>query len=153
MLKTVFRYIGNTFKFGLIWKHVESDNKSTELTPDEKKNQTMLIIGLIFTGVIVFFMYKWFIDPLGLIFGVSKGWRIGIAIFAFLAGFGFWSTMQNTIGFFEKANRKLSRESANSSNLNFSPEDKLMKLKKLRDTGSITEKEYITKKKELLDKI
>ena len=129
------------------------NNKPKQLTAEEKKNQTMLIIGLVVTGVVIYFMYKWFIDPFGSLFGLSKGWKIGISIFAFFVGFGFWSSMQNTLGFFEKANKKLSQETQNSTTTKTTPEDKLIKLKELKDSGVITAEEFKEKKQKLLDKI
>lgn len=127
---------------------VKKENKSKQVTIEEKKNIIISVIGIIASGAVVYSVYTLFID----IFGFSKGWKIGISIFTFFVAFGFWTAMQNTLGFFEKANKKLSKE-IKPTQVNDSPTEKLKKLKELKDAGAITDKEFNSKKKKLLDDI
>ncbi len=91
--------------------------------PAEKKYQILLVIGFVVTGVTIYYVYNWMIDPLGTIFGLRKIWKIGIAAFGFFAGFGLWCLMINMFGFYEQANSLLNKQVDNCSHKDSVEED------------------------------
>ena len=125
--------------------------ESNQLTPEEKVTK---VIGLIVSGVGTCFAYVIFSIYLGSISeGLRIGISIGISIFMFFVCFGFWTLMFNVFGFFVKSNKNLDKETNTLTPVQKSPEDKLMKLKELKDSGVINEEEYNSKKQKLLNQI
>ena len=124
--------------------------ESNQLTLEEQINQITPTVGLIVSGISAYLAYTTFIDSFG---STSIVWSIAISIFMFFVFFGFWTLMQNTFQLIVKANKKSSNEIGSSTANKESPEDRLMKLKELKDSGVITEEEFKSKKEKLLDKI
>lgn len=124
--------------------------ESNQLTPEEQMNQITPTIGLIVSGIFAYLTYIAFINSFG---STSVVWGIVISIFMFFVFFGFWTLMQNTFQLIVKVNKKSSKETGSSTSNKESPEDKLMKLKELKDSGVITEEEFKSKKEKILDNI
>lgn len=118
-----------------------------EIISEEKKEGMEEIAVYVGGAILMYFMYRWFIDPFGDIFGLNKWWKIGIAIFIYGAGVGgiLRGIKQNTFYKTHRHGMKVSKEDDSTS--------KIAKLKELKDKGAISKEEFEKKKKELLEKV
>lgn len=123
-------------------------SKESYTTKDEIK----FYISIIFSAVVAYLVYKYVIDPLGStnFMHISKGWKIGLAIFVFFMCVGIGHHLDNVFGFYEKANKRLGN---NNKQRTKSSTEKIKDLKELRDQKIITKKEFEEKKKKLLEEL
>ncbi|MBI2101846.1 SHOCT domain-containing protein [Candidatus Woesearchaeota archaeon] len=125
--------------------------KTKESTPEEKKETMMVGIFLVVSAVVTYFFDKWLVvdllRPLARIFGVNlgTGWRIGIAVFVFIVGWGTMYQAYNKAMFYDTHKHGVKPQEDATS--------KIAKLKELKDKGAISKAEFEKKKKELLKSI
>ena len=125
-----------------------------KLSKYEKEELYSTIGGIIISGIISFFVWKYVLVPFETFpfsfMRLTRAWTIGIAVFLFFSSLGMWRVMSNTTNFFIRKNKKLSDLEENKKDDNLV---KIQELKKLKDSGAITDKEFQKKKEELLNKV
>ena len=126
-------------------------NKEKQSSNYETEKNLKLAGMVVFSGIINFFIWKYFLVPFETFpfafMRFSRPWTIGMAVFLFFSTIGMWNVMDDRINFYRRGNKRLAElEEQKPDNLS-----QIQKLKELKDSGAITLKEYNTKKKRLLE--
>lgn len=113
-------------------------------TKKEKELEILNIVGFFASIVFAYFFYNKFLIPWGDLFGFSKTWRIGFAIFSFFVFLGMFTAGMNIFKSHQYTAQKLAKEDREKPK-----ESALEILKKRYAEGKITHKEFVKRKKTL----